>query len=205
MKPTLTFSIYFAACLLYSCNNQPQPKMMNESVTDTSLKQEQRIVTSDFTTTITVDQTPQETFNAINNVRGWWSQNIEGSTGKLGSEYFYHYKDVHLCKLKIVELVPAQKVVWLVTDNYFSFTKDKNEWKNTKIIFDIAKIGNKTTIRFTHQGLVPQYECYKVCNEAWTNYINNSLFGLITKGKGQPSSKEDDGFDKQLVDKWKLK
>ncbi|TWJ03217.1 activator of Hsp90 ATPase-like protein [Mucilaginibacter frigoritolerans] len=159
----------------------------------------------DFTTTLLVDQTPEVAFDAINNVRGWWSENIEGSTDTLHGEFAYHYEDVHRCTIKIVELVPAQRVVWLVTDNYFNFIADKNEWINTKIIFEISKKGDKTEIRFTHQGLVPQYECYQVCNEAWSHYINDSLQSLIATGKGQATSKSNDHFDSQMVEKWGLK
>jgi hypothetical protein len=162
------------------------------------------MTTSDFTTTLLVDQTPEEVLNAINNVRGWWSENIDGGTEKLNDEFIYQYKDVHYCKIKVIELVPNQKVGWLVLDNYFKFTEDKSEWKGTKIIFDISQKDNQTEIRFTHEGLVPQYECYEICREAWTNYIQDSLLGLITTSKGQPNAKEDDGFDAQLVEKWKL-
>jgi len=162
------------------------------------------MTTANFTTTLLVDQTAEEAFNAITNIRGWWSAGVEGGTDKLNDECIYHYKDIHYCKLKLVELVPGRKAVWLLLDNYFKFTKDKSEWIGTKLVFDISKKGNQTEIRFTHDGLVPQYECYEICREAWTFYITDSLSNLITTGKGQPSSKEDDGFDVQLVEKWKL-
>jgi len=144
---------------------------------------------SDFTTTLLVDQTPEEAFRAITNVREWWSQEIEGGTSQLNDEFTYHYKDVHRCKMKLTEVIPNEKMVWLVVDNYFNFTKDKSEWKGTKIIFEISGKNNKTQIRFTHQGLVPQYECFDICSNAWSQYIQQSLLKLITTGKGQPNPK----------------
>jgi hypothetical protein len=143
----------------------------------------------DFTTTTLVDQTAKEVFNAINNVRGWWSEEIEGSTNKLNDEWTYHYEDVHNCKMKIVEFIPNKKVVWLVTDNYFSFTKDKSEWKGNKIIFEISEKDNKTQLHFSQIGLVPEYECYDICQNAWSTYIQESLRSLISTGKGQPNAK----------------
>lgn len=143
-----------------------------------------------FTTSILVEQTPTEVFNAINNVRGWWSAEIEGDTEKLNDEFDYHYQDVHRCKMKIIESVTNKKVVWLVLENYFSFTTDKSEWIGTKAIFEITEQGNKTQLRFTHEGLVPEYECYSACVNGWTQYIQHSLPALITTGKGQPNSKK---------------
>lgn len=160
--------------------------------------------TSDFTTTFLVDQTPEEAINAIKNIRGWWSEGVEGSTDKLNDEFIYHYKDVHYCKMQLIELVPDQRVVWLVLDNYFKFTEDKSEWIGTKLVFDISRKDDQTAVRFTHAGLVPQYECYEICREAWTNYIQNSLRNLITTGKGEPNPKEEDGFNAELAQKWKL-
>jgi hypothetical protein len=142
---------------------------------------------TDFTTELWVDQTPAAAFNAINNVRGWWSEAIEGPTDKRNETFKYHYEDVHCCEMKVTVLMPGKKVEWLVLDNYFKFTKDKTEWIGTKIIFDIAEQDNKTHIRFTHLGLVPEYECFNICRGAWTTYIQNSLRGLITTGKGQPN------------------
>ncbi|MFD0939557.1 SRPBCC family protein [Pedobacter boryungensis] len=145
---------------------------------------------SNFTTTIVVDHSPEEVFNAVNNVRGWWSEEIEGNTQKLNEEWRYHYQDVHVCKLKIVEFVPNEKVVWEVLDNHFSFTKDKEEWKGNTIVFEITEIGDKTQLQFTQVGLVPTYECYDICENAWNTYIHQSLYKLITTGKGEPNGKD---------------
>lgn len=144
--------------------------------------------TSDFTTGFIIDQTPEEVFNAINNVRGWWSEEIDGDTQKLNDEFTYHYEDVHYCQLKIIEMIPNQKVVWFVKYNYFSFTKDKSEWTGTKISFEISTKGSQTELCVTHHGLVPEFECYPVCHNGWTQYITQSLKNLIITGKGQPNA-----------------
>ena len=139
----------------------------------------------DFTTSVLVDETPMEAFDAINNVRAWWPGEIEGNTTKLDDEFIYRYKKIHYSKQKLVEVIPGKKVVWLVTDSSLNFVENKTEWTGTKIIFEISEKNNKTQIRFTHQGLVPQYECFDSCSNAWGDIIKNGLRRLITEGKGQ--------------------
>jgi len=144
----------------------------------------------DFTATILVDQTPAEAFDAINNVYGWWTENVEGSSQKLNDEFEVRFGDVHYSRQKLTEIIPDKKIVWLVTDSQLSFVKDKSEWTNTRVVFEIDKKDNQTQVRFTHQGLVPKTECFGACSNAWSDYITNSLRELITTGKGQPSRKD---------------
>ena len=157
-----------------------------------------------FTAKISVDKTGAEAFNAIKNFRGWWSEEIEGATDKVGETFFYHYKDIHLCKVKLLEAVPGERLVYQVLDNEFNFIEDKSEWVNTRLIFDIRDNGNATQVAFTHEGLVPEYECYQVCNDAWTGYITKSLKSYIETGTGNPNPKDKDGFNAELAKKWGL-
>ena len=148
------------------------------------------MTTNDYTTSFSVDQTPEQVFAAINDVRGWWSGEIDGRTDKLGAEFTYRYQDVHRSTQRITELVPGKKVVWHVLDAKINFVKDKAEWNGTDIIFEITKKGDKTELRFTHVGLVPAIECYGKCAGAWGFYISDSLRSLITTGKGDPNPTE---------------
>jgi hypothetical protein len=139
----------------------------------------------DFTTTISVDQTPEEVFNAVNNVRGWWSGEITGNTDKLNDEFTYRFEEFHESQQKVVELVKNEKVLWLITESQLNFVKNKSEWTGTKISFEISKKDNKTELRFTHYGLVPEIECFGGCSNAWSQLVQESLYSLITTGKGK--------------------
>lgn len=141
-----------------------------------------------YTTTFTVNEDPNAVFAAINNVRGWWSEDIEGYTTNAGDVWYYSAPDLHRCTLKVIDSVPGNKIAWRVLDNSFTFIEDKAEWIGTTMLFDIERIGTQTKVKFTHDGLVPDYECYDVCHDAWGTYINGSLKDLITSGKGQPNA-----------------
>jgi len=143
-----------------------------------------------YSVVITVNQTPEEVFAAINNVRGWWTGEIEGDTDKLGAEFTYRYEDVHRSTHKITEFVPGRNVVWHTTDSHLNFVKDGTEWNGTDILFEIARKGDQTELRFTHVGLVPAIQCYGDCSGAWGFYINESLRSLITTGKGHSNEQE---------------
>ncbi len=142
--------------------------------------------THDFTTTIVVNQTATEVFNAINQPQNWWTGDITGSAEKLNDEFEYHYKDFHYSKQRVVEMIPDKMVVWLVADSALNYAEDKSEWTGTKISFEITEQGNQTEVRFTHEGLVPEFECFDSCSNAWTDLIREGLFTLITKGETQP-------------------
>lgn len=158
---------------------------------------------SDYTVSFEVSNSAAAVFQAVTNFRGWWSDQIEGSTDQLNQTFFYHYKDVHLSKIKLIESIPEKRLVYLVIDNEFNFIEDKTEWINTKLIFDISSENGKTRVKFTHNGLVPEYECYEICQDAWTSYILGSLQSLINTGTGKPNPKEG-GLNAELVEKWGL-
>jgi len=140
-----------------------------------------------YTATIEVAKSAKDVFNDIKEVSKWWSKDYEGNSTNLNDEFVICHPGAHFSKQKLIEVIPDKKVVWFVVDNYFKFTQDKSEWTGTKIIFEISRKDNRTEVRFTHLGLVPEYECFDVCSNGWTHYIRQSLLGLIATGKGQPN------------------
>jgi hypothetical protein len=138
-----------------------------------------------YTTSFTLNNTPQEVFNAINNVHAWWGP-IEGHSQKAGDEFFHRHGDVHYSKHQVTEMVPDKKVVWLTIDSRLNFVQQKDEWNGTKIVFEVSEKDGWTTLTFTQEGLTPALECYGSCSEAWGFYVGESLRDLIVKGEGHP-------------------
>ena len=143
-----------------------------------------------FRTTLSVEATPDDAFAAINDVRGWWSQDVDGSTDTVGAVFGFRGnhegRNVHRAQIEVTELVPGARVVWRVLDNWMGFIDDQSEWTGTRIVFEISPTAGGSEIRFSHLGLVPTYECYDVCFDAWTFFLRDSLRALIATGHGEP-------------------
>ena len=152
-------------------------------------------MTENLTYDFTADRSPAEAFAAICDVRAWWSGEIEGPTAALGDEWSYGVPGVHFSAFRITELVPDRSTAWLVTDSWLAFTEDQQEWTGTTVRFEVAPTAEGTEVRFTHEGLVPEVECYGVCRVAWGEYVLGSLKQLVDSGAGRPDSYGADKLD----------
>lgn len=137
-----------------------------------------------FTTSFTVEHSAEEVFKAITNVRGWWTGDIDGNADTSGAEFTYRYADLHYSKQKVTELVPDQKLVWRVTEARLTFLENPGEWVGTEIAFEIVPQGVRTELRFAHQGLRSDFECFDTCSSGWRFFVNESLRQSITTGEG---------------------
>src|SRR5438552_18260138 len=96
----------------------------------------------DYATSITVDRTPADVFDAISDPRRWWSGEFEGPADEVDGVFTYRYEDLHISKQKVTELVRGKRAVWLVVEGGATLVAAKNEWKGTSNIIDIADTGN---------------------------------------------------------------
>ncbi len=146
------------------------------------------IMSTSYSTTLTVDRTPADVYDAINDLRGWWIAEIDGGNDRVGAEFSYAVPDLHSCTLRVTELVPGRRIVWRVVASEMTFVLDRSEWVGTEVTFDLDGDADATRVHFTHVGLVPEHECFEVCAGAWSHYVGDSLRSLLTTGAGKPSS-----------------
>jgi hypothetical protein len=142
----------------------------------------------DYNVTITLNVSTEEAFKGITSVSKWWTEDVEGSSKKLNDVFTVHFGETFIT-LKVVELIPEKKIVWHVIDCYKHWLKNKKEWKDTTIIWEISRKEDGTQITLTHIGLVPGIECYGGCEKAWDQYIKENLFNSLKKRKGTPELK----------------
>jgi hypothetical protein len=143
-----------------------------------------------YHSSIHADISPKKAFDNINHVSEWWTENIEGNSEKLDDVFTVHFGETFVI-FKIIESVPHKKIVWLVTDCHLPWLKDKKEWSNTTISWEVSFENGLAKIDMTHIGLVPGIECYNDCKKGWDHYIQESLFKLITEHEELPQRKKE--------------
>ena len=133
---------------------------------------------SDFSYQILSSKNAAAIFPILLNVKNWWTgvfdEIIEGDSSNIGDEFTFSAGDgAHFSRQKLIEKIDGKKITWQVIESQLSFLKNKNEWDNTTISFDLEAIENGTKITFSHKGLTPKIECYANCSSAWMQYLKN--------------------------------
>jgi hypothetical protein len=146
---------------------------------------------TDYCRSIMVNIPAQEAYRKIFDVDKWWTKNIEGPSTTLNDAFVINYgKDMHYSKHQLIEAIPNQRIVWLVAESKLNWIpNEKEEWTGTKLVFDIAAGGDKTTVTFTHEGLGPAKECFIDCSKGWDLFIGEHLFKYLEEGLAMAQQK----------------
>ena len=101
-----------------------------------------------FTATIELEKSSQDVFMPLlNDIPKWWTKDFEGQSTKLNDEFIIEHPGAHYSKQRLIEVVPNKKLVWLVTESHLNWLeKNKSEWTNTKMVFEVVTKGGKTVL-----------------------------------------------------------
>jgi uncharacterized protein YndB with AHSA1/START domain len=143
---------------------------------------------ADFKHEILVNVSIEKAFASITNqIPLWWTEMFVGNSNTLGESFTVRFGSPVFKTMRIDELVPQEKIVWLVTDTLIDIPelKNKREWLNTRIIWEFKKEKKDTIIRVTHIGLNSAIECYEICSTGWRQFCD-SLKSYLENGIGMP-------------------
>ncbi len=141
-----------------------------------------------FKKKIVFKATDNNIYEALTNtIDKWWTEMFEGKSNQQGEAFTIRFGANIFKTMLVEELIPDEKVVWRVTNSLIDIPelKDKTEWINTRIVWEISSADNKTELHLTHFGLTQHIECYNICEAGWQQFTD-SLQSFIETGKGNP-------------------
>ena len=136
-----------------------------------------------------IEGSNQQVFEAISrHVREWWGH-TDATVDKVGDEFTTSFDQTYW-KFRISELNRFDKIVWECIDArhiHTGYDGIEKEWLGTSVEWVLESIETGTLLHFTHDGLEPDLNCYKICKPAWELFVTQSLKSFVETGKGMPS------------------
>jgi len=125
-------------------------------------------------------QSPHDAYMALTDIDGlskWWTTQTAGE-GKTGDIIEFRFGDKGGFDMKVLELVPDERVLWQVVGG-------PEEWLGTKISFDLKQAGDYTLVLFKHADWKEPVEFMHHCSTKWAMFLM-SLQSLMETGTGRP-------------------
>jgi uncharacterized protein YndB with AHSA1/START domain len=130
------------------------------------------------------DAAPQQVYEALTTIEGlagWWTEDTKGN-GDLGGVIEFRFPPIGGLDMEVIELRPAERVVWRVADG-------PQEWLGTTIEWELRKDGDYTIVLFKHQGWREPVEFMHHCSTKWGSYLM-SLKSRVETGEGAPAPRD---------------
>ena len=110
----------------------------------------------------------------------WYGVNVE-CTWRKGASWRMAFPDRRLADAgEILEIDRPRRIV----------IRWQNEWNPemkaegpSRCTIDLEPLDGAVKLTITHDGLVPEKECYSRCSDGWNMIIKEYLFGFITDGR----------------------
>lgn len=142
-----------------------------------------------FQQTIALNADPAKVYAAIATtagLRGWWTTACNGDT-RIGGVIHFGFECADK-DMRVEHLEANREVRWLCTHAHIGVDglAHRDEWVGTRMVFRLAASdGGRTRLDFEHIGLVPELECYDLCDKGW-RYFLDSLKQFVETGRGTP-------------------
>ncbi|MEV0646244.1 SRPBCC domain-containing protein [Phytomonospora sp. NPDC050363] len=123
-----------------------------------------------------------EVFKALttaDGLAGWWTTDTSGVGDTVGGRLEFRFGDLGGFDMKVVELVPDEKVLWEVIDG-------PEEWVGTHVGFDLSQSADYASVQFKHAGWKEPVMFMHHCSTKWAVFLM-SLKAMIETGKGAPA------------------
>lgn len=118
----------------------------------------------------------------------WWTTDC-GQVSTIGDQITYKFGATHWI-MQATNLAPNKSIELECVNAHHVHeglpSSILNEWKGTKLKWQIHAQEKRTKIKLIHEGLVPSLECYDICKQGWNYYFVESLKQYLNTGKGSP-------------------
>ena len=129
-----------------------------------------------YSVAIKVAKSSNEVFNLLIDLTKWWPEEFIGENINLNSVFILKTEEGHYSKNKVIEYIPNEKVVWIVTESRRK--EDDFDWTGTEMIFEIKPKNLYTEIIFTYDGVVLKNEIQRLA-QICDFVIKERLYNLI--------------------------
>jgi uncharacterized protein YndB with AHSA1/START domain len=163
----------------------PHTELSNQSVAQTNAISQLEKAMNNFEQQVSIAAHPSTVFAAlttIEGVRGWWTEDsdMEGEMVRVRFGATHKAFSVH---------VPAagNEVRWhcLAAHIAHGEMSKRDEWIGTTLVFRLVPEGEGTRLEFEHVGLLPELQCFEMCNKGWRHFLE-SLRQYAQDGGGTP-------------------